>query len=184
MSGIKDQIVVGRYAEAFLKFSKDSIGIEAALADLRELKHIIKDNPEFLNFLESKEITFNEKCEFINNVLKAGFSEQIKQFLKLLLEKERIDKILDIAEYARIKYSHGGEIEALLRTTFPLDLVLIKKIEQALEKKFNKKFKFYIDLDGSLLGGVQIVMGNTVIDGTVKRRLEELREKLQALKVN
>ena len=83
-----------------------------------------------------------------------------------------------MAEYLRAKYTHQGQLDVLLRTAFPLELEVIEKIELALKKKFKQNLKFYIDLDGSLLGGVQIVFGNTIIDGSVKKRLVDLKEKL------
>ncbi len=177
-----DKIVAKRYADAFLDFAKSGCGLEKALFDLRNLKNtVIGDNREFLEILESPEIGLIEKNDFIDRVLNSEFSPEVKNFLKLLIEKNRINKLLDIIEYIRIVYSHGGEEEALLKTSFPLDLNLIKQIEDKLEEKFNKKLKFYIDLDGSLLGGVQVIIGNTVIDGTIRRRLDDLREKLKGV---
>ncbi len=69
-------------------------------------------------------------------------------------------------------------MDVLLRTAFPLELDLIKKIEVVLRKRFKQDLRFYIDLDGSLLGGVQVVIGNTIIDGSVVKRLDELKGKL------
>jgi F-type H+-transporting ATPase subunit delta len=101
------------------------------------------------------------------------------RFLELLLEKRRINKIADIAEYLQLNYAHKGQARALLKTSFPLDLEVIQQIKDKLEEKFRKKFRLYIDLDAELLGGVQVVIGNKVIDGSVRKRLEDLREKLK-----
>jgi len=180
---IKDEIVVKRYADAFISHAKENIGMEKALEDFKSLKGVIRENPEFLQALFSLELSFSEKCDFIEKVLGADFSQELRNFLKVLLEKSRIEKLLDIAEYIRITYSHGGEEGALLKTSFPLELEDIKEIEVALEKKFNRRFKFYIDLDGDLLGGLQVIIGNTVIDGSVRKRLIELKEKLMAARI-
>jgi F-type H+-transporting ATPase subunit delta len=171
-----DRIIVKRYAEAFVGFAKETIGLEKALRDFEDLKDVIRENPEFLEMLRSPQLSYPEKCEFIDTVLRDGFSEETKSFLKAVLEKGRIDKIVDIAEYIRTSY--GGEVEALIRTSFPLDLDLVREVETGLEKKFNRKFKFFIGLDADLLGGLQVIIGNTVVDGSVRRRLDELREKL------
>jgi F-type H+-transporting ATPase subunit delta len=90
-----------------------------------------------------------------------------------------LDSFLDIAEYIRVKYGHHGQVDVLLKTAFPLDLDLIQKIQEALKNKFREMaLRFYIDLDGSILGGVQVIIGNKILDGSVKRRLEELKEKI------
>ena len=109
---------------------------------------------------------------------------EIRNFLKLLLDKKRFDIFLDVAEYLRTKYSHQGQVDVLLKTAFPLELELIKRIETVLKNKFKQNLRFYIDLDGSLLGGVQVVIGNTIIDGSVQKRLQELREKLNTIRMD
>lgn len=181
---MKDEFIVKRYAEAFMDFVKDGIGFEKSFQDLKNLKNVvIHDNPEFLVFLNRQDISYSEKCKFIDVVLKDGFLEETRQFLKLLLDKRRIDKILDITEYIRVKFSHGKEVEALLKTSFPLDIELIKAIKEKLEHKFQKKLKLYIELDGRLLGGVQVIIGNTIIDGTIRGRLDALKSQLKAVRI-
>lgn len=180
----KDQIVVKRYAEAYVGFAEKGLGLDKIIQDFTNLKNILQDNLEFQAFLEGRGIAHTKKCELIDKVLQEDFSGELRQFLKLLLEKGRVDKILDIAEYVRARYSHGGRAEALIKTAYLLNPDLIKLIQEKIEKKFQKKFKFYIDLDGSLLGGIQVIIGNTVIDGSVRKRLEQLREQLKAVQLN
>jgi F-type H+-transporting ATPase subunit delta len=181
---MKDEIIVKRYADAFMVFSRETGVQEKTINDLKNLRNIIiHDNPEFLKVLESPEISFSEKCDFIDRILNEEFHEETRIFVKLLLEKERIDKIVDIAEYIRTAYSYKGETEALLKTAYPLDLELIKTIQDRLESKFKKKFKFYIELDGDLIGGIQVVIGHTVIDSSIKGSLDELKERLMNVRV-
>jgi len=52
-----------------------------------------------------------------------------------------------------------------------------------LEKKLGKRLHFYLKIDGSLLGGVRAIVGNTVIDGTLKKRLEDISEAINSVKV-
>ena len=67
------------------------------------------------------------------------FPDEIRHFLKLLVDSRRIEYFSDIAKYAGMKYLHEGTEEALIKTSYPLELGLIKKIEDSLEKKFKKK---------------------------------------------
>ncbi|MGA2775230.1 MAG: ATP synthase F1 subunit delta [Candidatus Omnitrophota bacterium] len=178
------KIVIKRYAEAFVGYVKESVGLEKALEDLKALRaDVIRDNPDFLSFLENKELTFAEKCDFIDKVMGDNFAPEIKHFIKLLIDKGRIAILSDVIEYIRINYSYGEQLEVLLKTSTPLDLALIKKIKDSLSEKLHKKLKFYIDLDGSLLGGIQVTIGNKLIDGSVRKRLDELKEKLLRVRV-
>ncbi|MCX5693574.1 MAG: ATP synthase F1 subunit delta [Candidatus Omnitrophica bacterium] len=181
---IKDKAVVSRYAEAFLSFARANCGENKALEDLVMVKNTIRDNPGFGQLMDNPEISFAEKCAIIDEVIKDGPAEETRNFLKLLLEKKRFNIFLDVAEYLRAKYSHQGQVDVLLKTAFPLELDLIKRIEEALKNKFKQNLRFYIDLDGSLLGGVQVVIGNTIIDGSVKKRLDELKDKLITVRMD
>jgi F-type H+-transporting ATPase subunit delta len=181
---MKNEVISKRYADAFLEFAKETIGFEKGLEELRDLKRVFHDNPEFGSFVESPQITDIEKRAFIDDALRGNFSEDARQFLKLLLKKGRIDILPDIAEYARVAYSHGVEVEALLKTSYPLDTEDIQKIKDSMEKKFNKKLHLYVELDSDLLGGICMKVENTIIDGSVKRRLDDLKEKLTVAKVS
>lgn len=181
---IKDKAVVSRYAEAYLSFSRANCGVVKALEGLVIVKNVIRDNPGLGELMDHPEISFMEKCAIIDAVIKDGPTEEMRNFLKLLLEKKRFNIFLDVAEYLRVKYSHQGQVDVLLKTAFPLELDLIKRIEEALKNKLKQNFRFYIDLDGSLLGGVQVIIGNTIIDGSVKKRLNDLREKLTTVRMD
>ncbi len=166
-----------------MDFAKEGIGLKKAAQEFKALKILMQENSGFGEILRSLDVAQDEKCDFIERALDDNFSKEIKQFLKLLLEKRRTDKIMDIADYIRVAYAHLGETEAILRTSFPLELSLVQDIKSKLEQKFKRQFRFYIDLDGSLLGGVQVIIGNTIIDGTVRKRLGELKEKLLTVRV-
>ncbi|MFA6357717.1 MAG: ATP synthase F1 subunit delta [Candidatus Omnitrophota bacterium] len=180
---IKNKVVVSRYAEALINFARANCGTDKVLEDLITIKNIVRDNPGFKNLMDNPEISYHEKCSVIDAVIETDTANEVSYFLKLLIEKKRFDIFMDVAEYLRTKYSHHGQVDVLLKTAFPLELDLIKRIEVALKAKFKQDLRFYIDLDGSLLGGVQVIIGNKIIDGSVRKRLEELRDKLTTVKM-
>jgi F-type H+-transporting ATPase subunit delta len=181
---MKNEVISKRYADAFLEFARETIGLEKGLEELRDLKRVFHDNPEIGSFVGSPQIAEIEKRAFIDDAFKDNFSEEARQFLKLLLKKGRIDILPDIADYARVTYSHGTEVEALLKTSYPLDTENIQKIKDSMEKKFKKKLHLYVELDSDLLGGIYMKVENTIIDGSVRRRLNDLKEKLTVAKVS
>ena len=164
-------------------YAKHTIGLTEAVEELKNLKIILFGNPDFQEFLENLNILYKEKCDVIDAALK-DFSNETRVFMKLLLGHGRIKNIIAITDYVRINYSRGEAIGALLKTSYPLDLALIEDIKEKMEHEFKKKLSLHIELDANLLGGVQVTAGNTVIDGSVRRRLDELKEKLTTLRVN
>lgn len=181
---MKEQILAKRYAEGFIAAARDAVGLKAIVREFKALKNIIREHPEFESLLESMEVTYSEKCAFIEKTLDGNFSLEMRDFLKLLLEKRRFNLIVFIADYVRVTYAHGAAQDAVLRTSYPLDTEIIQAIKNKLETKLGKKLNLYVNLDASLLGGIQVTVGNTIIDGSVRKRLQELRERLQTVKVN
>ena len=180
---MKEKIIAKIYAEAFVSYVKESrINLEKVVVELNELKTILSQNPDFYEFLENAKISYTEKYNTIDKVFES-FSSQTKDFLKLLLDKERIKSIVAICDYIKINYSHEGIRDALLKTSYPLDLVLIRKIKEKLEIKFKKRLDLHVELDRTLLGGIQVTVGNTIIDGSIKKGLDDLKEKLMTVRV-
>jgi F-type H+-transporting ATPase subunit delta len=180
---IKNRVIVSRYAEAFISLARVNCGLDKALEELTIVKNIIRDNPGFGELMRNPEISFTEKCVVIDKATRDDLSNDLRNFLKLLIEKKRFNIFLDVAEYLQEKYAHFGQVDVLLRTAFPLKPDLIKKMKAVLEKRFKQDLKLNVDIDGSLLGGVQVVMGNTIIDGSVIKRFKDLREQLTMLRI-
>lgn len=176
--------VVKRYADGFLAFAKDTIGFIQGLDELRGLKSVFRDNPDFKAFLDNPAMTYGEKCAAIESALGKSFSQESLIFLKLLLKKDRIDDFEKIVDYARVKYAHGDEVNAVVKASYPLDTDVIGKIKYSLEELLEKKLHIYMDLDPDLLGGVRAEIEHIVIDGSLKKRLDDLKHKLMAVRVS
>ena len=178
-----DEVLIKRYGDAFVEYAKESIGLEKAIEDLQGIRGVFRETPVFEGFLKFPDIERSEKYGVIDKVLEGQFSDEAVHFVKLLVRNGRIGMFTDIAEYARITYSFGVVKEAVLRTTYPLDTGIIENIRDSMEKMLASKLHFYIELDPSLLGGVSVQVGNIIYDGSVRKRLEEMKEKLTLLKV-
>lgn len=171
-------ILITRYAEGFLEHAKETIGFERGLEELHKLKDVFRENQEFKEFLENPAINYIEKYTVLDKVLVKSFSQEIRNFLKLLLKKGRIEKFIDIAEYARIKYEHGEKTRALLYTTYLMGTEFLGSFKTRLENKLSMKLQLYINLAPDMLGGVRVIFGNKILDGSVKKRLEDMKRKL------
>jgi len=172
------------YAEGFLEYAKETIGFERGLKELKDAKYVFRRSPELLVLLENAAVTYQEKCKIIEEVFSANLSLELCRFLQLLLKKGRIRLFPDMAEYARIKYSHDKEIDAVLETTYLLDMAQLEAIKEKAEKVLENKLHLYVKINPSLLGGVRLTAVNKVIDGSVKRRMDDLKRKLNAVGVS
>lgn len=176
--------LIKRYAEGFLEYAKETIGLNEALEELRKARDVFRENTDFQAFLKNPAVNYLEKCGVIDDIFKGSFSEEMRNFLKLLLKKGRIDKFSDIAAYARIKYAHGEKVNASLYTSYLMSTEFLERFRNIFEKKFNIKLQLYVNLAPDMLGGVRVNFNNKILDGSVKKRLEDMKRKLMAAKVS
>lgn len=180
---MKAVVLAKRYAEAYIAHANVNGGVAQAVEEFKALKWIIVQNPDFVEFLTNPEIMHHEKYAFIEKVLNGQFSSDMQNFLKLLVDKRRIGYLEEMADYVRVHYSHGGAFDAVLTTTYPLDLDVISAIKTKLEQKLNHALNLYQEFDPDLKGGVRITVGNLVLDGSIRKRLTELKTNLQQTRI-
>ena len=107
-------------------------------------------------------------------------SELSRRFLGLLLEKRRIEFVPQIAEsYREILDSRRGIVHATVWSAQPLDPGTAKSLGEVLARRLGKEVKVSAEVDPTLIAGIRTQIGSVVIDGTVRGRLEGLRESLK-----
>ena len=108
---------------------------------------------------------------------KSNFSDLMKNFLNLLLDKSRIEAIEAIAEhYSGLKDAVSGVARAEIITAMPLKNEVLGGIEKSLEGLTSKKIKAEIREDKDLIGGIVVRIGDLVLDGSLRAQLEGLKE--------
>lgn len=185
---MNDRAVARRYAEGFLEFAKETIGAKKGLEDLISFGRLLDKDPGLLKFLKNPEITYSEKAVFVDAVFKgpsAGFSEETRDFIKLIVEKHRSEAATDITQEAKeLYYREMGIERTTIKSSRPLSPEMLKAVKERLEAKLGKKLEVEAVVDPSLIGGIQAIVGNIVIDGSIKRKLSELKEYLMEIKVD
>ena len=150
---------------------------------MKALGTVMRDTPDFVRFVRAPEVTRLERAALVDRVLGEVLAEETRTFIRHLLAKGRMDVLAEVADYIRVVYSHGQVVDVVLRTTFPLELDVIERLKARVEAIARKKANLYLELDPDLLGGVQILIGNTIIDGSVRNRLLQLKKQMLQAKV-
>ncbi|OGT98389.1 MAG: ATP synthase F1 subunit delta, partial [Gammaproteobacteria bacterium RIFOXYB2_FULL_38_6] len=111
--------------------------------------------------------------------LEKKFSEEINNFLKLLLEYQRLYVLPDILTlYKRLVAMHQGILVVQVSSPFEINETQKKKLTEALEKRYQIKMEMNYHLDKDLLGGVMMRSRGFVIDGSVRGHLRRLKNDL------
>jgi F-type H+-transporting ATPase subunit delta len=99
-------------------------------------------------------------------------TEEARNFVKLLLDNGRLELMPEIAElFEQQKNEREGVVDADISTAFELDPVQLQSLVADLQRRFKRRVNPHVRIDKTLIGGVQIVVGDTVIDGSVRGKL-------------
>jgi len=86
-------------------------------------------------------------------------------------------------EFQRLVKEDQGIVEARLITARSLDQALASQIREELEKNTGKKVEMKLEVDPSLIGGIVVILGDKIIDRSIRHQLSQLKDQMSALKV-
>ena len=167
------------YAEAAFK-AVPSAGA-SALADTLDALAVIASNAEVRSLAGSPKVTDSAVAELFGAAVKTPLSAEAKNLLDLLIKNGRLSALAHIAtQFRALKNAAEGKAEATIYSAYPLEGAALADLQTLLEKKFGRKLTTSVQLDASLIGGVRVVVGDEVLDTSVKARLEKMKSSLLA----
>ncbi|MSQ63561.1 MAG: F0F1 ATP synthase subunit delta [Betaproteobacteria bacterium] len=114
-------------------------------------------------------------------ILSGKLSGEAENFVRVLAENGRLDVLPEIrTQYEVLKNEREGVVEAEVYTAFEMDQVQVADLVSRLEKNTGRKVRARVNVDKSLIGGVKIVIGDKVIDGSARAQLSALENAMKA----
>ena len=166
------------YAEALFKASSSDLTGAALWVDA--LNEVAKD-PQLLQFADNPNVTAAQVFDVIAGVAQVALPEQAKNFLRTVIENGRLAVLPEIAAQFRVmKNASGGSSDAVVYSAFAIDGAALADLAATLEKRFNRKLNVAVQLQPDLIGGIRVVVGDEVLDTSVKARLEQMKVALTA----
>lgn len=175
---MSDSRISKRYAGALFSLGQEDGSFATYGKELEEFKDFFLKNTDFGNAISNPIYKLEERKEVLKYVLgKSKFSNLVKNFLNLLLDKNRIGSIEAIADkYATLTDEASNIAHAEIITARPLQGDALQKIVDSLKKMTSKDIKSDVKEDPELIGGIVVKIGDLVLDGSVKAQLEGLKE--------
>jgi F-type H+-transporting ATPase subunit delta len=177
--------VARRYASALFRTAKRVDQVDRILDDLKAIADLLRGDPSLKNFLEAPQILDQYKRELVTTAFKPLVSEALFSFLVLVLEKHRIQYLLAMtAEYERLVKEDRGILQARIITARALDPAFKNRLKEELEKSTDKKIEMILKINPQIIGGIIVILGNKIIDRSIRHQLDELKEEMLALTVH
>lgn len=167
--------VAKRYASALFQEAKSRKALDAVAADMRGIRESISGSRDLELFLKSQIISRRLKRDTLHKLFDEGLGKITRQFMELILEKRREDQLPGIAEaFEKIYKKEQGIVDVEVSVITKPDSKQREQLRKALEKKINSSVNLMYIEDPSLKGGMAVRIEDTVIDGTVKHKLQQL----------
>lgn len=174
-----------RYAVALYGIAKEQDKVADFANDCQFIVATLKGSKELLNAVKSPIINQEKKIILLKTVFSGKISKQLEDALALLINKDRASVIPEVMEeFEAILDEQSGIITAQIVSAVPLGESEKQIIAQKLEMVSGKKIRIENKINSALIGGFTARIGDTVIDGSVKHKLERLKEELQQVSLN
>ncbi len=167
------------YAEAL----DQSVSGADALALIPQLEALaaVAGHPDMQQLADNPKITAKQVLDVLTGVAKVPLDVKVSNLLRTVVENGRLAALPEIAaQFNALVKSRSGTSDATIESAFPIDGVQLPQVVAALEKRFGRKLNANVVVDATLIGGIRVVVGDEVLDTSVRARLEKMRQALVA----
>lgn len=167
--------VVNNYVEALYYSTNNSLDRTQIEKDLQKFVKISNDNSNLKKILKDPRIEEEVKFEIIDEIV-GKENNLLSNFLKLLVKEKRVNLIERmLLEYEKMMRNSKNELFIKIIVSSEIDDNQIDKIIQKFKDIYKvSTVKYSIEINEEILGGIKVVVGNTVYDASIKRQLDQI----------
>jgi F-type H+-transporting ATPase subunit delta len=171
--------ISSRYAKALLDLAEEKQELERVYEDMYTVNQTLRDSKELRAMLKSPVVKDHQKHDILDGIFKEHINRDSLQFLHFIVDKNRENYLFDISNRFIELYDHKqGIVKAEIKSSAELNDeqkdVLSKKLAEYTGKKVEASYR----KDDAILGGFIVRIGDTVLDASVNRQLQLLKERL------
>ena len=168
--------VATTYGQAMYDLARDENKSQTILAELSVLDQGLRAEPEFLQLLSAPNIPKEERVQILDDSFRGKIDPYVLNFLKVLTEKGYMRHFSGCCQFFRQQYNKdNGIVPVVAYTAVPLSDELRRKLTAKLSTVTGKTIELDCRIDPETLGGVRLDFDGKQVDGTVRRRLEDIR---------
>lgn len=168
------------YAKAAFELAREGNSLSQWSEDLAKLATVVSD-ALMKKVLSHPGLTSEQKAEVVLESVSGGLRPQASNFVKALSMYHRLPLLPEVASlFEQHRASLESTVDVTVESAFEIEEAAQSRLAGALQKKLNRKVTLQTTLNRDLIGGVVIRAGDTVIDASVRGRLQKLVEAVQA----
>ena len=141
----------------------------------------VAPNVQMRQYADNPKATVDQVFDVITSVVKSPLSDTTRNLLRAVIENGRLAALPEVAvQFHALVSERSGVSEATVYSAFPIDAAQLPAVVASLEKRFGRKLTASVQLEPELIGGIRVVVGDEVLDTSVKARLEQMKVALTA----
>ncbi len=169
-----------RYSLALFELSEENNLLSQIEEQSLSVLNLINQSKEFFNLTKDPTISQEDLSKVMNKIADINkFNNLFRNFLNFLIQKRRFFFIVRILKsFIEICSKKRGELTAELKSAKKLSSDEIKKITDELSINFSSKIKLNYKHDESLIGGLVVQVGSSMVDSSIKNKLQQIENKM------
>ena len=168
-----------KYARALYNVAVQQKDVKEVSNRINYIVNVFKAVPEFSQLLQTHQVSTENKITILKNVLQDNISSLEVELISDILEYNNILILSDIAKHFEyLVETDSNLVNMAITSATELSTEEVEYIQSNIESQLNKKVDVRTEIDKSLIGGVRLRVGNIVIDNTISRRLNMLKDTL------
>ena len=168
--------IANNYGGALYELARDEGVSQRILDEISALSESFAAEPGFIQLMSTPSIPKQERCQIIDDSFRGNLHPYVLNFLKILTERGYIREFTGCCQVYRKRYNQdNGILPVTAVTAAPLDDKLRQKLANKLSQATGKTIDLSCRVDPQCLGGVRLDFDGKQVDGTVRRRLDDIR---------
>ena len=165
------------YAEALFAIAMEKGKVQEYAESLETITEILTKTPEYPMYLATPALPLSERLSAIDEAFGKDMPEDVVSLLKLLCENNHITRLSEIiAEFFKLEMAVSNTITVTVTSKIPLTEEQKEKLTRKLEDKYRKHICPIYQIDETLIGGFTVTAEDQMIDGSVQKRLQRMKE--------
>jgi F-type H+-transporting ATPase subunit delta len=166
------------YARSLFEVASDQDKLDLVREQISEFADAVSENRELQVFLFSPYFSSEEKKDGLDRAL-TDVDPVVDNFLKLLVEKHRMPVIFRIrAEYDRLWEEENKLLPVEITSAVELPEATVKQLGDRISEQTGRRVELSSHVEPEILGGIVVQVGNSVLDASIRNRLEQLRRQV------
>ena len=167
------------YAEALFK-SAGAVAKPELVAQVQALAAVAAD-AGLRQFADNPKVSADQVFDLIVSVVKTPLSQAAKNLLQTVIDNGRLAALPDVAtQFHALVNASSGVSDATIYSAYPIEVAQLPEVVTLLERRFGRKLNASVVHEPALIGGIRVVVGDEVLDTSVKARLEQMKVALTA----